>query len=281
VKAPDFTVAERWAQVRCAKAQEPADLIVRSCQIVNVYSREVHPGDIAIKDGIIVAIREGFSGEAVRILDGAGRFAVPGIVISHGLPESRAAPSSGEGRVGLASGATSVVRDVTAGEGDPPRELPQRQWTATRLGLSITSQAPACARSADEVLTSLRSGYPTFLGPGPAQGSASLILRQLWDKGVDIRRICLGRWDPGDGGMEAAVRLARAVIADCGGIGLAPAEACAMATLNPAIVFGLDHRVGSIAPGRFADFWLTEDLGSHAEVEVILGGRPADSQAPR
>lgn len=275
-----FTVAQRWAQVRSAKAKEAVDLLVRNCRIVNVYSGEVHPGDIAVKDGVIVAIREGFDGGAVRILDGAGRYALPGMVMSHGLPDSRSAPDAAEGRLGLAAGATSIVRDITAGEGDPSPDLPQRQWSATRLGLGAPSIVPAVARSADTALSSLRSGFPTFLQPGPGGDTAAQILGRLKDKGVDVRRVCLGRWVPADGGMEAAVRLAREVIRDAAAVGLTPAETCAMATLNPAIVFGLDHQVGSLTPGRYADFWLTGEPGLPGPVEVILNGKTAASPAP-
>jgi Amidohydrolase family len=275
MRSPDFSVAERWAQVRSARAGEAADLLVRDCRIVNVYSGEVHPGDIAVRDGIIVAIRENYPGHATRVLDAGGRFAVPGLVVSHGLPDSRPAPRSAEGQAGLVAYATSVVRDVTAGECDGESQLPQRQWTASRLGLGKLSQVPAVAHTCGDVLRLLRSGFPAFLHPGPGQGTGSAILGQVRDLGADIRRACLGRWIAGEGGMEAAIHVALEVMRSAAGIGLAPAEACALATLNPAIVFGVDHRVGSITPGRFADFWLAETIGAPGGVEVILGGQPA------
>ena len=274
MKSKSFTISERWAQVHCAQAKEPADLLVRGCRIVNVYSGEVHPGDIAVKDGIIVAIREKFDGAAAIAVDGGGRFAVPGLVFSHGLPESGPAPGSDEGQSGLEAGVTSLVRDLTAGECDDAKELPLRQWEATRLGLGPLSPAPALVRKLGEALFSLRSGFPTFLQPEQGHGSVADLLGGLRGAGVDASRLCLGRWNKEAGGMKAAVRLVLDFIKDAPGIGVSPAEACAMATLNPAIVFGLDHRIGSITPGRFADFWLTESLASPGSAEVFINGQP-------
>ncbi len=275
MKSTSFTVPERWGQVHSAQARVPADLLVRECRIINVYSGEIHPGDIAIKDGIFVAIRERYDGTAVVVMDGGGRFAVPGFVFSHGLPDSGRSPDPDQGQLGLTLGVTSVVGDLTAGPLESGVDLPQRQWTATRLGLPPGSQTPAVARNESEALVSLRSGFPTFLQPGTGNASIPEILGRLGRGGVDTGRACLGRWNQELGGMPAGVLSVLDLMRDATSIGRSPVAACAMATLNPAIIFGLDHRIGSITPGRFADFWLTESLGSPRPSAVFVDGKPA------
>ena len=54
----EIDIEGAWSQVRVAMGREPADLMLRDCRIVNVYSGEIHPADIAIRHGVIVAIRE-------------------------------------------------------------------------------------------------------------------------------------------------------------------------------------------------------------------------------
>ena len=39
-----------------ALGNEPADLVLKNCQIINVFTHEIETGDIAIADGMIVGI---------------------------------------------------------------------------------------------------------------------------------------------------------------------------------------------------------------------------------
>jgi len=55
--------------------------------------------------------------------------------------------------------------------------------------------------------------------------------------------------------------------------GIEPIEAIRMATLNPATYFGLDWDVGGIAPSRFADVSIVEDLRRPTPRLVIERGR--------
>jgi adenine deaminase len=54
--------------------------------------------------------------------------------------------------------------------------------------------------------------------------------------------------------------------------GVPPVVAVQMATLNVAEAFGLQHDLGALAPGRFADVLLVDDLVSFSVSRVIAGG---------
>ena len=54
--------------------------------------------------------------------------------------------------------------------------------------------------------------------------------------------------------------------------GVAPIDAYRMATLNPATYYGLDADLGGVAPGRYADIGLLDDLAEPRPATVIARG---------
>ncbi|WCK55028.1 adenine deaminase C-terminal domain-containing protein [Aneurinibacillus sp. Ricciae_BoGa-3] len=54
--------------------------------------------------------------------------------------------------------------------------------------------------------------------------------------------------------------------------GLDPAVAYRLATLNPAVYYGLDDEIGGIAPGRIADILFLRDLKDPTPVKVMVNG---------
>jgi imidazolonepropionase len=73
----------------------------------------------------------------------------------------------------------------------------------------------------------------------------------------------------------------------CSLYGLAPGPALIAATANPAWVLGLDDRLGSLEPGKRADFLVLEGahfrmvpyrLGHNPIREVFVGGEPITRQ---
>src|SRR3989442_11169401 len=55
--------------------------------------------------------------------------------------------------------------------------------------------------------------------------------------------------------------------------GVAPIDAYRMATLNPATYYGLDADLGGVAPGRYADLCLLDDLAEPRPATVIPRGK--------
>jgi adenine deaminase len=56
-------------------------------------------------------------------------------------------------------------------------------------------------------------------------------------------------------------------------MGVAPVQAVQTVTLNPAMYSGLEQEIGGIAPGRFADLVLLEDLKSFQVRTTLIGGK--------
>jgi imidazolonepropionase len=56
---------------------------------------------------------------------------------------------------------------------------------------------------------------------------------------------------------------------------LSPAEAISIATYNPAFVLGREREVGSLEPGKRADF-IVLDAHDHREVANHFGVNPVD-----
>ncbi|MBN1276264.1 MAG: adenine deaminase [Deltaproteobacteria bacterium] len=55
--------------------------------------------------------------------------------------------------------------------------------------------------------------------------------------------------------------------------GIDPISAYRMATINPAVYFGLDQDIGGIAPGRYADILILEDILNPSPETVTSKGR--------
>ncbi len=72
--------------MRCSLGKAPADVVIKNGQIVNVFTREIYPGDVAILGNRIAAVGA-IPWEAVgpqtRIVDAGGAFIVPGLIDSH------------------------------------------------------------------------------------------------------------------------------------------------------------------------------------------------------
>lgn len=103
-------MAEKNTLVRAARGDVPADLVLRNANLVNVYSGEVYPTDIAVLDDRIVGIGPGYA--AHKEIDLKGSYLAPGLIDAHVHIESA--------MVGVRQFAAAVVpRGVTAVVADP------------------------------------------------------------------------------------------------------------------------------------------------------------------
>jgi adenine deaminase len=75
-----LNLGSEWELVHVALGRIQADLLITNCRIVNVYSAEIHPAQIAIKGGRIAAIREAFGHAAARTIDAGGALVAPAFV---------------------------------------------------------------------------------------------------------------------------------------------------------------------------------------------------------
>jgi len=124
----------------------------------------------------------------------------------------------------------------------------------------------------EDALERLRLGYWTMLREGSLRQDLAETLPQLIASGVNLHRLILvtDSMTPDDvaerGHMDNVVR--RAI--ECG---LSPKQAIQTVTLNPAVCSGIEADVGGIAPGRFADLVLLDDLDQCHVREVRVSGK--------
>ena len=164
-------------------------------------------------------------------------------------------------RIHMALDRGKIVHGHTAGARD------------RRLNAIAAASVSSCHEpvNGEEALARLRLGYWTMLREGSFRQDLEATLKPLLARGVDTGRLILvsDGMAPDDvaaaGHMDFVVR--RAV--ECG---LSPVRAVRAATLHPAMYSGLEQDMGGVAPGRFADFALLEDLETVRVGAVFIGG---------
>jgi len=92
-----------------ARGDQPADLVLQNAQVVNVFSGEVHPGDVALADGLIVGVGQGYAARETVDLDGG--CLSPGFIDAHVHVESSMVTPRQFARAVVPRGVTTVVTD--------------------------------------------------------------------------------------------------------------------------------------------------------------------------
>ncbi|MBI3637770.1 MAG: adenine deaminase [Candidatus Rokubacteria bacterium] len=128
--------------------------------------------------------------------------------------------------------------------------------------------------TAREVLDRARQGIAVMLRHSSLRPDLTGLLDALKDAPGLASRAML----TADGSMPAFIRdhgfvdhLVRLALER----GVPPVDAYRMVTLNPATYYGLDAHLGGIAPGRYADLCLLEDLSEPRPEVVVARGRIA------
>ena len=97
--------------IRVARGQLPADLVLRNTRLVNVFSGEVHPADIAMYDGRIAGIAPTGSYHGAVETDLGGAYVAPGMIEAHTHIESALLAPGEFARVIATHGTTTCVSD--------------------------------------------------------------------------------------------------------------------------------------------------------------------------
>lgn len=87
----------------------PADLVIKNCRLVNVFTGTVRPDQIAITDGLIVGFGESYVG--LEEYDARGAYAAPGLIDAHIHIESSYTSPEEFGRMVVPKGTTTVIAD--------------------------------------------------------------------------------------------------------------------------------------------------------------------------
>jgi adenine deaminase len=124
----------------------------------------------------------------------------------------------------------------------------------------------------EDAIIRVRQGMKAMLRLGSAWHDVAAQIKAVTEAGLDSRHFILCTDDShcetlvDEGHVNRAVKEAIQH-------GLAPMAAIQMVTINPAEHFGMAHEVGMIAPTRFADILLVENLTDLAQPLVISKGR--------
>jgi adenine deaminase len=165
-------------------------------------------------------------------------------------------------RLELAHRRGQIIHGHTAGARD------QKLCAVAAVGISSCHEPIRF----EDALERLRLGYWTMLREGSLRQDLAETLPRLIESGVNLHRLILVTDSmtadevEERGHMDNVVR--RAI-----SLGLAPLQAIQSVTLNAATYSGLEQDIGGIAPGRFADIVLLDDLEQCHVREVLIGGK--------
>ncbi|MGH7772828.1 MAG: adenine deaminase [Candidatus Binatia bacterium] len=170
-------------------------------------------------------------------------------------------------RIEMALSAGKIIHGHTAGAKD------QKLCAIAAAGISSCHEP---IREQD-ALERLRSGYWLMLREGSFRRDLEATLKPLIGRGLSTQRLILvtDGMAPddvaADGHIDFVVRRALS-------LGLSPVQAIQAVTLNPATYSGLEQEIGGIAPGRYADLTLLEDLEEVRVHSTLIGGEVVAQQ---
>jgi len=123
----------------------------------------------------------------------------------------------------------------------------------------------------EDAIARVRQGMKAMLRLGSAWYDVATQVRAITEAGLDPRNFILCTDDSHSGTLVEEGHMDR-VVRHAITHGLKPITAIQMATINTAQHFRLEREIGSIAPGRLADFLVVSDLAALAIDEVYGRG---------
>ena len=94
--------------IQVATGREKAELVIKNCKVVNVYTGEIIDGDIAITNGKIAGVGEY---EGAEVIQANGAYAIPGLIDSHIHIESAFVTPEEMGALVVPCGTTTLIAD--------------------------------------------------------------------------------------------------------------------------------------------------------------------------
>ncbi len=129
-------------RIRVARGEEPADLLLRNARLVNVFSGEVHPADVAIDAGRVVGLGNYSAREEIDL---HGKYLCPGLIDGHVHLESAMVHPAEFARAVVPRGTTTVIADPHEIANVLGLEGIRYLLAATaNLPLSVYLMAPSC-----------------------------------------------------------------------------------------------------------------------------------------
>lgn len=95
--------------IAVARGEEPADLVLKGGRVVNVFTGEVLPADVAVAGGVIAGVGE--YSRARTVVELEGRFVLPGLIDAHVHIESSLLHPASYAAAVVPRGTTAVIAD--------------------------------------------------------------------------------------------------------------------------------------------------------------------------
>ncbi len=102
---------DRKHLIDVAMGRKPADVVFTNGRIVNVFTREIVGGEIAVAGGVIAAIGDSGTYRGNKTVDLEGKTVIPGLIDSHVHIESSLLSPEQFARLVVPRGTTTVVAD--------------------------------------------------------------------------------------------------------------------------------------------------------------------------
>lgn len=151
-------------------------------------------------------------------------------------------------------------------------------YASPDVGLNFHAYAAAGPQDDHECTTlegavaRARQGMRVMMRYGSAWHDVAVLVKAVTEEGLDPRMFILCTDDSHSETLVTSGHMDR-VIRHAIAQGLNPVTAIQMATINTAEYFGLERHLGMIAPGRFADILLVDDLVNFYADTVIARGQ--------
>jgi adenine deaminase len=269
------------SRVRTALGLEPADLLLRNCNVVNVLSLETYSADIAILGNRIVAVRKEVQVAARRVIGCDGLFAVPGFINPNcDASEIEVSPAD-RARSLVPNGITTLltIREIPAGRDDKDETRWKMDLSENHLRQVIVEEDAALRvnervpQDRPQGVEQLRTGARLFLDliQDPESFFAEIVQNQVNTSSICFRSDCLTPSpELSQENNPFWLQIQSALKAD-----LPPAQVFQMAGFNAAAYYGMDHLLGSISPNRLADLVLLTALDQFPPAMVVVDGKIA------
>ena len=143
-----------------------------------------------------------------------------------------------------------------------------------QLGILSRAGVESCHESinAKEALERLRLGFYVILRESSLRRDLSDLLKIVTKNRVSTDRIMLTT-DASSPLFYEEYGATNYLLKIAMNEGIDPITAYRMVTINPAVYFGMDHEIGGIAPGRYADILVLKDLAHPTPELVVSKGR--------
>ncbi|MDP8908768.1 MAG: adenine deaminase [Chloroflexota bacterium] len=172
--APNADAATRWRRrLAVAQGREPADIVVAGGQVLDVFTEELFPAEVAIVDGVIAGV--GRYDAALSRIDASGTVVAPSFIDAHVHLESSLLWLPEYARVVVPHGTGAVVTD--------PHEIANvrgligvaaMRQAAQGLPLRVAFTAPSCVPASEHE------------SPGADFGVAEIATMLSWSETVGL-----------------------------------------------------------------------------------------------